>query len=353
MRVRALGAARYGLAFALICSNAHADGKRDPTTAEALFAEGRRLMHLKDYKNACPRFADSEALDPAPGTALNLAACYEASEKFASAWSAYNTAQSLALTSGQQSRAAAAGKKASDLEPKLSKLTVQANVGAHADGLEIRVDGERLGAAELGLAIPHDGGDHTIDASAPGKAPWSKTVTLAAMSQSLTVEVPPLDAAPVAAHPAPAAFEASQAVAPAHAEEAPAPAGAPPASNPRRTIGVVLTGVGGAGLALGAVAGVLAISKHGQANSACDQQSTCPRSGDGPSLESQAATWGTVSTIGFIAGGVLAATGLTLYFTAPKAAPSSGSAASGATTPLSLAFTPSPQGFGATLQGGF
>ena len=45
--------------------------------AEALFEDGRRLVAAGSFTEACPKFADSERLDPSPGTLLNLASCYE------------------------------------------------------------------------------------------------------------------------------------------------------------------------------------------------------------------------------------------------------------------------------------
>jgi len=38
----------------------------DKVTAEALFEEGRRLVAAGSFAEACPKFADSERLDPSP-----------------------------------------------------------------------------------------------------------------------------------------------------------------------------------------------------------------------------------------------------------------------------------------------
>jgi hypothetical protein len=73
--------------------------------------------------------------------------------------------------------------------------------------------------------------------------------------------------------------------------------------------------VGGAGLALGAVTGVLALRKHGQLSTACPRN-TCgvPQKGDLDSYH----TLGQLSTIGFVVAGVGAATGTVLLFMRPQ-----------------------------------
>src|SRR5690349_15059097 len=54
-----------------------ADGEpTDPTTADALFEAGRAAAKRGDFKEACEKFAESERLDPAPGTVFNLAECH-------------------------------------------------------------------------------------------------------------------------------------------------------------------------------------------------------------------------------------------------------------------------------------
>jgi hypothetical protein len=85
---------------------------------------------------------------------------------------------------------------------------------------------------------------------------------------------------------------------------------------PMRTTGVIVSGVGVASLVVGGVFGGLTFASWDHANSECPSHSGC--SAQASSDRSNALTFGTISNVGFIAGGVLLAGGLTLYFTAPK-----------------------------------
>jgi hypothetical protein len=66
-----------GLSVGLSARVASAEDGADATRAAALFDEGRRLMATDDYGAACPKLAESQALDPRPDTALDLGLCYQ------------------------------------------------------------------------------------------------------------------------------------------------------------------------------------------------------------------------------------------------------------------------------------
>jgi hypothetical protein len=104
-----------------------------------------------------------------------------------------------------------------------------------------------------------------------------------------------------------------------------------------RTLGIVGGAVGVAGLGVGTVFGILASSSWKNAQHDCPTRTGCPAKA--MNERSTALTDATVSTIGFIAGGVLLAGGLTLFFTAPK----------GGSTDVGLRVTPG----GFVVSGGF
>ena len=93
----------------------------------------------------------------------------------------------------------------------------------------------------------------------------------------------------------------------------------PPATHsggsPNRTYALVAFGVGGAGLIVGAITGFIAMGKHSDLEGKCPD-GKCPA--DTQSDVDSYKSMGTISTIGFIVGGIGAAAGAVLWFTAPK-----------------------------------
>jgi hypothetical protein len=156
----------------------------DPATAEALFSEGRKLMDQGNVAAACTKFEESNKADPAAGTQLNLAMCWEKLGKTASAWSMYMQVASAMTSSGRNDRAQFAQSHAAALLPTLSKLAITAPVGS-----SIRVDGVAWSAALTGIATPVDPGRHTIDASAPNKPAFHRVVDVPANAATMTVAV--------------------------------------------------------------------------------------------------------------------------------------------------------------------
>jgi hypothetical protein len=214
-------------------------------------------------------------------------------------------------------RAQLARHKAQELEAKLPTLTIVVPPAADRPDLQITRDREVLGRPAWGVPIPVDPGVHTIEASAPGRKPWQAQATTEGVSSAASVEVPPLEADPTL-EPAPgAAPGAATPLASAHAPTDSGPA-APPASpgSGQRVAGLVLGGVGVAGIIAGSVFGLVAKSDDNKASQHCLTSDACDS--EGITLNDSAHHAATVSTIAFLAGGVLAATGVIVYVTAPR-----------------------------------
>src|SRR4051812_28534695 len=89
MRPGKLASFSIGVGLLLAAGTASAG---DSISAEALFAAGREAAQRGDYRQACDKFAESQRLDPAPGTLINLGDCNEHLGLLASAWRYYREA---------------------------------------------------------------------------------------------------------------------------------------------------------------------------------------------------------------------------------------------------------------------
>jgi hypothetical protein len=163
--------------------------------AEVLFRQGRKLMTAGKVAEACTSFDESQKLEPAVTTLLNLAACREKLGQLATAWGQF-------LEAARQTRSASdtatrqlhdtATARAKKLEPRVSKLTINVPQRSQVDGLEITRGQEPVNAGLWNRALPIDGGTYTITARAPGASHWSSEVTVTAERDTKTIEIPDL-----------------------------------------------------------------------------------------------------------------------------------------------------------------
>jgi hypothetical protein len=219
--------------------------------AEALYRQARDLMAQGKYDEACPKFAESQRLDPATGTLLNLASCHERQGKLATAWLEYSDAIVASRRDVRDDRVQYANERIAELEPKLSRLTLLLAPDADVPGLAIELDGASVGRAVIGAPTPVDPGTHTVKVSAPGKSPRTLSVEIAAVADQKSLVIPKLDDAPAeASQVAPTTHPIGASIAP------PVPARDDLASRPIPT-SVYLAG--GITLALAAGAGVTGV----------------------------------------------------------------------------------------------
>jgi hypothetical protein len=291
---------------------AHAQNAGSQAAAQALFEEARALMTAGKYAEACPKFAESERLDPGAGTLLNLANCYEKDGKTASAWVTFKDAAAAADVKHRADWSQRARERALALEPVLSRLIVEVTPAARVAGIEVRRDGVAVGLAEWGTPIPVDPGEHVIDAMGPRKKPWSARVTVGPKGDKASVTVPALEDEAVAV-----AVVAPSSPAPPSTDDgviSPAPRRD---GKTQRTAGLVVGGVGLAGLAVGSVFGVIALGKASDAKRLCPSEPSCS-SADGVTANDDAKSAATVSTAAMIAGGAALVAGAALFLTAPR-----------------------------------
>ena len=270
-------------------------------------------MKQNSFEGACPKLEESERLDPAVGTLLYLGECYERVGKTASAWATFREAASLAGTSNQADRARVASGRAQELEPKLSRLTVElAPDVSKIDGVVVKRGSQRIEPSLYGTPLPVDPGEYLIEVSAPGYERWTTPIKVEAGGASASVRVPGLVKAPETATPAPLATEPSaQSSTP---RSLPPPASSASALSTQQTLGLVAGGVGLIGVGLGSYFGIRAISQNSDAEQHCPKSPKCNDS-IGPNLTDKAQSSASASNIAFAVGGVLLATGAVLYLT--------------------------------------
>ncbi|MBK8994514.1 MAG: hypothetical protein IPM35_02000 [Myxococcales bacterium] len=198
-------------------------------------------MKQGDYASACPKLADSQRLDPAAGTAINLGDCLEKLGKLADALQAHREALDL-LQPGDK-RIEPLKAQIATIERRAPRLTITLAPGAPS-GTTVSRDGVLLGQGALGTALPTNVGPHEVIVTAPGYTERRFAATLAE-GEGKTLEVSAGDPLAATTEPSPAhSSRALPAMAPARDD-------GPPRGATQRTLGWVLMGVGAVGLGVG------------------------------------------------------------------------------------------------------
>ncbi|MEZ4296517.1 MAG: hypothetical protein R3B70_16210 [Polyangiaceae bacterium] len=279
--------------------------------AEELFRQGIQLMKEGKFADACPKLEASNKVSWAPGTTINLADCYEQLGRLASAWAKYLEAEPhFRNRTPPDDRADIAKERAEALYPKLSRINITVPAEAKVAGLTVTRDGDPVDESQWGNGLPVDPGKHVVEVTAPGKKPWRWEAEVGAGGATVSVNVPVLEAQPNEDHDPVAPVDSSMPV--------------------QRKVAIGAGAAGVVGLAIGGIFGGLTLGKVGDANKTCT-----PNGGDsficdeaGAKLRDEAKGLSTISTVGLIAGGILAAGGVVLWFTAPSGPAPSKEAAS-------------------------
>lgn len=300
-------------AAALCCLTLVRDLSATPTTQDRAIAQSifdRALELVKDAKwaEACPMFEESQRLDPALGTQFQLAKCYEGQGRFASAWTQYVEVADAAKTAGQPEKEKAARARADAVAPRVPKLKI--DVASGGAGVEVKRDGAVIPKIQWGLGLPVDPGKHLIVATAPGKKSFETSIDITE-AQSATLSIPALvDLAKPPTETAPPPLSTTT--------ESASETSAIPSerAGSRRTVALVLGGVGVVGLGVGVALGVAAKSKQDNVGADCVGD-RCDASG----IETRKSALRTATT-GTIVGGIGLAAGVTgavLWLTSPSA----------------------------------
>jgi len=342
-------ARRFAVGLAVIlgfaATNAFAQpSPEDKAVAESLFRDGRRMMDEGKFKEACRKLEESQRLDPADGTLLNLAVCHEKEGRVATAWGEFMTALTSARREGRSDRESLAREHIQAIEPTLPRLFIEVPQTARVPGLKVLRNGTPLQQGAWDTAIPIDPGEVEIEAQAPDYKPWKTKLTIA-LAKTDRVTVPKLLPAPPAPKASATGFVGLQTP--------------PPDSGGQRITGLVLGGVGLAAVGVGSYFGIRASSKRSDSDDGCKvvngQEQCTQRAVD---LNEEARTSARIADVSIGLGVVALAAGAYLYFTSP--AGSSTSAASNGSRnhkasrglPVNVSFGPTGNnGAAASIQG--
>jgi hypothetical protein len=314
----------------LLSQGAFAESSSVLSSARELAKQGLQAYDSGRYEEAADKLGKAYQVVHVPTLAVNQARALVKLGRWVAASELYLEAQRIpkdrSWQSTQTDALRDAEKERADLLPRIPRLTVVVK-GAGPNEVEVTIDGGALPAALLGTEQLQDPGMHKVQ-GAHGTEIVTETIAVKEGDRAnVTLQFKLVSAAVVQSAPG-APNQQNNALPPQMAAPtqptAPSPTVPPPAApieknNTQKTIGWIGIGVGGAGLIVGSVTGLMAMSKRSSLSDtklcSADLQH-CP-----PEFDSKVSSYNslrTVSTIGFFAGGVLAAAGITLVLTAPK-----------------------------------
>jgi len=276
----------------------------DMQRAKELFEQGVSGMNAGEFETACPALTEAYELSKRPGPLFTSAECYAKWGKVATAQSRYRSYLSVYVAldpegkEAEEDRQTVAKEQIGALDGMVPTLTLVLAPSA-PEGTVVTRDGESVPSSSLGKAQALDPGSYTVTIETPSGEIREQTVVLrVAENKKLVLELSASsggdgDDTPV--EPAPADGEAM------------------------RTGAFVAGGIGIVGVTLGIVTGVVALAKKGDISDNCEGE-ICNQ--DGKDAADSAQLFGTLSTVGFIVGGVGLATGAVLFVLAPDEKPS-------------------------------
>jgi hypothetical protein len=268
----------------------------DPVAAEVLFHAGRTLVEQGKYDEACPKFDESEKLDPAAGTLINLADCNEHVGKLAVAWEEWQEA--LDMLPPSDDRIPETKKRFSSLDARVPRLIL--HLAQPAPAARVLRDGVDLGGV-FDVPLPMDPGPHAIRIVEPAHEDAKYDVTL------VEKETKKLDVA------LGKTIEDSKRIAPPPVVTIDRDSGAG-----RRRVAFIVGGIGVTALAVGIVGGVIALHDKSVVDRECPSN-VCSQTGYDAAKSGH--TWATISTITTVGGLAAIGASVVLFVTAPSSTP--------------------------------
>ncbi|MDC0744423.1 tetratricopeptide repeat protein [Polyangium mundeleinium] len=281
--------------------------------AEILFNQAVAHREAGRIAEACAALGESLRIDPTPGTLYSLAECEATRGRLATALGHYKEYLGLFASMksplrerhAERARIAEEQRKKLDAEAPRLKLVWAGEV---PEGVVIKRGDATLDSKMLGTSVPMNPGEYAFLVEVPGQPLQVRKVRLEKGDRKI-LELTPGATQVVKDEAQPLLKDPSSTM--------PQPVEAPkPGMHPWKVGGIAAIGVGGAGFIAGSVLGGLAVGAKREVDAACDENFACGEKG--MKVVERFQTLGNASTAMFIVGGVVLATGVTLFVLAPK-----------------------------------
>lgn len=308
---------RWGAAMLVTLLASPAFGQDSATRAAArqLGMEGVEAHQSGDTTTAIKKLSQAYAALKVPSLGLWLARALVQAGRWVEAAELYLEVTRLSVSGGQADvQRQAQTDAASEREALLPRIpTVQIEVkGAEPSELHIEIDGTQIPSALVGAKRPTDPGAYVLTARLGARTEKHRVTLTERSNQRVEFEFE-FEGAPAES----AESAAAPGAAPVFAGTISSDAERRPGST-QRIFGWVSLAVGGAGFAVGGVAGLMALSQNRTLEQECPD-SLCPPDSH-PNVDRYDTTRA-ISTAGFIVGALGTTAGVALLLTAPRSQP--------------------------------
>jgi hypothetical protein len=299
--------------------------------ARRWYNEGEAQFSRGHFREACDQFNLVLGVVEVPAVAFRAASAHEKLGELVRAAELYSRAINMrqneqwadADTQMKAKRDAVQALRA--LLPRVPTLRLEIEHAVVAE-VTVIIDGNMLDSKALSTEQRLDPGEHTITATTTDGRTLTEKILFAEKDKRQVVidldratkpqpmlppQAPQPQPAPLPAPPPPPPTPPTGILAPPRGYVTPREPGE---YDLQRTIAWASLGVGAAGLALGAVAGIVTWSKHSSLKSdGCTSEMACPKGVSDDRINSYN-DWRKIPTPSFIVGGLATAAGLTLMF---------------------------------------
>ena len=287
--------------LAVLSASASAD------KADKLFQKAKKLHAEKKYAEACPTYEEVDKTDPAIGSKLNVAKCYEDWGRLATAYIWYVQADKMAIEAKDE-REPKIKEVIDELDTNVPRMTIKTPEGADPDIVDtLTLDGQPIPEDFLNTQQRIDPGPHVIEFVVEGQKKRKMAPVERGGESELSLDIPK----GVGKKPRPPKKKDGEVTPPVIVT--------PDPGKKRRYIGI---GVGGAGVVAIGIASIVTLSARSKYKDALADHCMGSTSGcdaTGATITGDARHTANIATVVTLLGVAAIAGGAVLYFTAPKA----------------------------------